>query len=70
MTGTRLTDHDRELLAQAHSLTVTPLMDGLRERTGNTDTISAFIDGWGEAMHLLTEQAAIITRLTEEDTDG
>ena len=66
---TRLTPHDRDILTQARSLRGTSLLDGLRERTGNTDALSAFIDGWGEAMHLLGELDALVTRLDEDGTD-
>jgi hypothetical protein len=65
---TRLTARDREIITQARSLRGTPLMDGLRERTGNKDIMSAFTDGWGEAMHLLGELDAIIEREPDPGT--
>lgn len=69
MTGSRLTDRDREIIEQARSLRNTPLMDGLRERTGNTDVVSAFVAGWGEAMNLLAEYDAIVTRMDEDGSE-
>ena len=64
-----LTPRDEEIRAQALSLRNTRLMDGLRERTGNKDVMGAFTAGWGEAMNLLAEYEALVSRLTEDSSD-
>jgi prevent-host-death family protein len=59
---TRLTDHDRRLVARALELAGTP-PDGNRAFTGNDDHDHAAFEALGHAKHLLGELAAIITRL-------
>ncbi len=66
MTATRLTDHDREILAKARALSMLPGMASIREHTGEADNTDALVAVVGEAKWLLADLVACVTRLDEE----
>jgi hypothetical protein len=56
----RLTDHDRDLIARARKLAVAR---DIREHTGEADNGMAYAVALGEAKHLLAELAGRLEQL-------
>ena len=59
----RLTSHDRHIIAQARELHALVGIGGIRERARTDDTLFAFTQFAGEAKFVLGELAAIAERL-------
>jgi hypothetical protein len=69
-TASRLTDHDRDIIAQARELAALPSIDAIRERTGEHSLLLAYAFALGEAQERLAELAAIAERLDGADPAG
>jgi hypothetical protein len=60
---TRLTDHDRRVIAQAAELAARFDIAAVRKSSGTTDTIIALAETLGTARHHIRDLLAIIARL-------
>jgi hypothetical protein len=69
MTGTRLTDYDRWVIAKAREVTALSDVTAVREYRHLDDPLMAYAETFGEAQYLLTELTAIVSRLDEDSSD-
>ena len=65
-----LTEADRRVITKAGEVGALRDTDAMRERYGGTDGDLARAHALGEAQFLLGELVAMVTRLTEDGSDG